>query len=125
MAAQCPNACNVFYPPYISNDRIPQPQNTEQEFDGQQALRHYRGQFFTFYKIMSPVACSVVKWAFFFFFYFFLHRAFKVFNEERPQHSHIMEDLIWSSCVVCYVFSSECHTKPKAHIQHTIHKQQR
>lgn len=64
--------------------------------DGQQALRRYWGQFFTYYKIMraqlhAKLLNGLLFFSFFiiFFYIFFLHRAFKVFNEERPQHCRL------------------------------------
>ncbi|TNN72650.1 hypothetical protein EYF80_017099 [Liparis tanakae] len=40
-------------------------------------------------------------------------------SREHGRLSPVLEDLVYR------VFSSECQTKPKAHIQHTIHKQHR
>lgn len=86
----------LFYPLYISShmNRLSIPKLQGNNHDGQRALRHYWGQFFTYYKIMRAQWHAG----------FVLHRSFKVFKEERPEHSHILLDLIWSSCIVVFLF---------------------
>lgn len=68
MVAQCAYTCNVFYPLYISHDRLPIPKLQNKNHDGQHALRHYWGSFFTYYKIMRAQSHAVLLIGLFFFF---------------------------------------------------------
>lgn len=106
---------------YVSHMIVPPvPRLQNKNHDGQQALRRYWGQFFTYYKIMKAQSHAVLLNGLLFF--FFAQSIQGVEWRETTAFSHIigphLEFMYW-------VFSSECRTKPKAHIQHTIHKQQR
>lgn len=112
---------------YISHLNIfPSPKTTEQKSwwaAGLEAL--LRAKFFTYYKIMRAQSHAVLLNGLFFSFFFSFFVAQNIQGVqwgETTALSHIigprLEFMYW-------VFSSECHTKPKAHIQHTIHKQQK
>lgn len=80
------------------------------------------GKFFTFYKIMRAHLHAVMLNGLYFFFSFFAHSIQGVQWGETTAFSHIIGPHVE---FMYPVFSSECCMKPKAHIRHTIHKQQR